>query len=167
MMATASLAGAMDSIYNTPVTSGSMSLSNIHMDRSGMGLGGRDMRRLSVGDLLSPMPTSEYSSGYGDQYSNNVEVFKIEPSQPQYDINGQLIEDDVEEITRYDMAHSFSHQELLNPRPFFRINHNSYGESISIPRRLDPLPQMLLENPKNRLYFHHYLNHTVVGWVQS
>ena len=31
---------------------------------------------------------------------------------------------------------------------------------IKIPRKLEPLPLMLLENPMNLLYFHHFLNHT-------
>lgn len=31
---------------------------------------------------------------------------------------------------------------------------------VSIPRKLHPLPGMLLRNPMNLLYFHHFLNHT-------
>ena len=31
---------------------------------------------------------------------------------------------------------------------------------IKIPRKLEPLPPTLLENPMNLLYFHHFLNHT-------
>ena len=31
---------------------------------------------------------------------------------------------------------------------------------IKIPKTLEPLPSMLLENPMNLLYFHHFLNHT-------
>ncbi len=31
---------------------------------------------------------------------------------------------------------------------------------INIPRKLEPLPSTLLENPMNLLYFHHFLNHT-------
>lgn len=31
---------------------------------------------------------------------------------------------------------------------------------IKIPRKLEPLPQTLTENPMNLLYFHHFLNHT-------
>ena len=32
--------------------------------------------------------------------------------------------------------------------------------AIKIPRKLEPLPSTLLENPMNLLYFHHFLNHT-------
>lgn len=32
--------------------------------------------------------------------------------------------------------------------------------TIKIPRKLEPLPQTLSENPMNLLYFHHFLNHT-------
>jgi len=32
--------------------------------------------------------------------------------------------------------------------------------TIKIPRKLEPLPEMLSENPMNLLYFHHFLNHT-------
>lgn len=31
---------------------------------------------------------------------------------------------------------------------------------IKIPRKLEPLPRTLSENPMNLLYFHHFLNHT-------
>ena len=31
---------------------------------------------------------------------------------------------------------------------------------ITIPRMLKPLPSILLDNPMNLLYFHHFLNHT-------
>ena len=31
---------------------------------------------------------------------------------------------------------------------------------IKIPRKLEPLPETLSENPMNLLYFHHFLNHT-------
>lgn len=31
---------------------------------------------------------------------------------------------------------------------------------INIPKKLEPLPSTLLENPMNLLYFHHFLNHT-------
>lgn len=31
---------------------------------------------------------------------------------------------------------------------------------VKIPRKLEPLPKMLSENPMNLLYFHHFLNHT-------
>jgi len=31
---------------------------------------------------------------------------------------------------------------------------------IKIPRKLEPLPPTLIENPMNLLYFHHFLNHT-------
>ena len=31
---------------------------------------------------------------------------------------------------------------------------------IKIPRKLEPLPSTLIENPMNLLYFHHCLNHT-------
>lgn len=32
--------------------------------------------------------------------------------------------------------------------------------AIKIPRKLEPLPTTLSENPMNLLYFHHFLNHT-------
>lgn len=33
---------------------------------------------------------------------------------------------------------------------------------IKIPRKLEPLPRTLSENPMNLLYFHHFLNHTAM-----
>lgn len=163
-MATASLAGAMDEIYNN---SAPMGLPHLHMDSSGIGLGGgSDMRRLSVGDLLIAPSNMQpdYIPSFSERYGSNIETFKTEDNGPQYDINGQLMDDDdVEEIPRYDLSTTYnnnSNAELINPRPFFQVSRPSYTSPMSIPRRLDPLPQLLLGNPKNMMYFHHYLHFT-------
>jgi hypothetical protein len=41
-----------------------------------------------------------------------------------------------------------------------RRGYYSNPVPVLIPRSLEPLPSMLLENPMNTLYFHHFLNHT-------
>lgn len=43
---------------------------------------------------------------------------------------------------------------------FAKGGYYSSPVPIKIPRKLEPLPSTLLENPMNLLYFHHFLNHT-------
>jgi len=43
---------------------------------------------------------------------------------------------------------------------FAKGGYYSSPVPIKIPRKLEPLPQTLSENPMNLLYFHHFLNHT-------
>jgi hypothetical protein len=43
---------------------------------------------------------------------------------------------------------------------FARGGYYSSPVPIKIPRKLEPLPRTLSENPMNLLYFHHFLNHT-------
>lgn len=35
---------------------------------------------------------------------------------------------------------------------------------VAIPCSLEPLPEMLIQNPMNLLYFAHFINHTVSHW---
>ena len=43
---------------------------------------------------------------------------------------------------------------------FAKGGYYSSPVTIKIPRKLEPLPRILSENPMNLLYFHHFLNHT-------
>jgi hypothetical protein len=43
---------------------------------------------------------------------------------------------------------------------FAKGGYYSSPVQIKIPRKLEPLPRTLSENPMNLLYFHHFLNHT-------
>ena len=43
---------------------------------------------------------------------------------------------------------------------FAKGGYYSSPVPIKIPRKLEPLPRTLSENPMNLLYFHHFLNHT-------
>lgn len=162
---TASLAEAIG-YMNTPVTMAPMgSLAESLMDIpavSGVGMGSNTvMRRVSVENLLAaPLGQNPYPGVYGnDQYDMN---FKQE-DHSQYNNNGQAMDADeeVEEIQRTDLefGDNFSMQQVNNARQFFKMN-STYRDQMSIPRRLDPLPQWLLANDQNKMYFHHYLKHT-------
>ena len=115
------------------------------------------MRRVSVENLLAaPL---DHNGFYNNEYG--LQSFKQE-DQAQYDTNDQGLEDDdIEEIQRngLDFDANFSMQQVNNAREFFRMNA-TYRDQMSIPRRLDPLPQWLLDSDQNRMYFHHYLKHT-------
>lgn len=117
------------------------------------------MRRVSVENLLSdPLVHGGYNGYHHGGYDMS---FKTEGPDP-YTSDGQDMEDnDIEEIPRHAMDyedHNF-HMQVNHARQFFKMNA-AYPDQMSIPRRLDPLPQWLLSNEQNKMYFHHYLKHT-------
>lgn len=170
---TSSIAETLD-YMSTPTTSAPLSsIADLHhaMGHStvtGVDMGSHTiMRRVSVENLLSaPLPTS-YSNGY-DRYPSDMDGFKTEdipstqPDSLQYNVGQETDdEDEVEEIIRDDLQLDGSgFGSALQVNGFngaYRMN--SYLD-FAIPGRLDPLPQLLRGNKKNRMYFHHYLNHT-------
>jgi len=156
---TVSLAETIDYL-NTPASMAPMSSvpeSLICMPVT-TGIGNRSntvMRRVSVENLLSdPLVHGGYSGHYNGEYE-----FKTEGPAP-YASDGQE-DNDIEEIHRHDMDyedHNF-HMQVNHVRQFFKMNA-AYPDQMSIPRRLDPLPQWLLSSEQNKMYFHHYLKHT-------
>lgn len=158
---TASLAEAIDFI-NTPVTSAPISLAESYMDlpaTTSVGMNSNTvMRRVSVENLLAaPLSHDGFSGGYDDRYDIG---FKTEDVS-QYNSNGQGLEedDDIEEIPRDNYEDGDFNMQVNKARQFFKLN-SAYPDQMSIPRRLDPLPQWLLSNEQNKMYFHHYLKHT-------
>lgn len=157
---TASLAQAIE-YMNPPVSMAPMgSLAESLLDHpavTGISMNSNTvMRRVSVENLLAAPLGHNYSYN-NDQYDMG---FKQE-DQSEYNTNGQGLEDDdIEEIQRNDLEFdpNFSMQ-VNNARQFFRMN-STYRDQMSIPRRLDPLPQWLLTNDHNKMYFHHYLKYT-------
>jgi hypothetical protein len=116
------------------------------------------MRRVSVENLLAvPLSHDGFPGGYDDRYG--YMSFKTEDVS-QYSSNGQGLEDDdIEEIPRNDYEDGDFSMQVNKARQFFRMK-STYSDQMSIPRRLDPLPQWLLSNDQNKMYFHHYLKHT-------
>jgi len=158
---TASLAEAIDFI-NTPVTAAPISLAESYMDlpaTTSVGMSSNTvMRRVSVENLLAaPLSHDGFSGGYDDRYDIG---FKTEDVS-QYNSNGQGLEedDDIEEIPRDNYEDGDFNMQVNKARQFFKLN-SAYPDQMSIPRRLDPLPQWLLSNEQNKMYFHHYLKHT-------
>lgn len=135
-----------------------MDMQMSHPAVTGIGMGSSvALRRLSVDQLLAE-PLQTYSSGvFGGSYPAVADPFqsKVESHTygPVVDNLGMDDDDDVEEIQRNEMYSNFpnSTRFMVNP---------GYPSHISIPRPLAPLPQLLLGNPKNLMYFDHYLKHT-------
>lgn len=143
------------------------------------------MRRVSVENLLAtPLPNSDISYGgssFVDRFPADMDGFKredlqkgmhfgVDHGEPDMDQDS-----DVEEIPRHhyndyggqSLGRYNHHGSRMYPSGargggIYSLNPNSpfYPVQITIPRRLDPLPQLLLSNKKNMMYFHHYLHYT-------
>lgn len=160
---TASLAEAIG-YFNTPASMAPMSSISEPLIGVPVTTGIRNgsntvMRRVSVENLLSdPLVQGGYSGHYNGYGMN----FKTESPAP-YASDGRhdMEDDDIEEIHRLGMDyedHNF-HMQVNHARQFFKMNA-AHPDQMTIPRRLDPLPQLLLSNEQNKMYFHHYLKHT-------
>jgi hypothetical protein len=119
------------------------------------------MRRLSVENLLAePLPLDAFNSYHHqpDPYDKYETKFMADDHIP-YD---EMDDEEIEEITRHEYNDvDFSMLQVNRARKMFQMNP-AYVDlpQMSIPRRLDPLPQMLLQNEQNKMYFHHYLKYT-------
>jgi hypothetical protein len=116
------------------------------------------VRRLSVHNLLSPVPEDLYPTtttvGYSDPQVTTAadNSFMSATAGESYDDD-----DEIEEIERFDLGQlgpDFGSQMDL-----YRDGPNSYffPKRITIPRVLEPLPEMLLQNKTNKMYFHHFV----------
>lgn len=132
----------------------------------------RDIRRLSVQSILSgPSETrgTRRPSGPSDVVSTTQ--YGFDQGRPDLDVPGN---DDAnalrvlrQSLSKPDGASPAGNLTTLPiiPSPgaaFHSPLENYYLEPIpvSIPRALEPLPPLLVEQPMNLLYFHHFLNHT-------
>ena len=169
---TASLAEAID-FMNVPVTAAggggagaSLSLAESLMALpavTGTGMASNTvMRRVSVENLLAaPLNHHDaYPANFDDD--DRYMTFKTEDDEPQYDpANDQMEDDDIEEITR---SNDFNDPDpctvILAPSlPSASQAYYLFKNQLSIPRKLDPLPQWLFRGD-NMKYFHHYLKFT-------
>ncbi|KAH6671053.1 fungal-specific transcription factor domain-containing protein [Halenospora varia] len=146
-----------------------------------------DLRRLSVNSLLSGPPGIPYQSApngnsevlsWPEQYQDvyqDTNTWGIDRGIKDLDIGKN---DDMNAISGSSPVAMRDHLELVlnddgdfipvefgfgmetNNTAFENGGYYDKPVSISIPRALEPLPNKLLENPMNLLYFHHFLNHT-------
>ncbi|TVY89642.1 hypothetical protein LAWI1_G003595 [Lachnellula willkommii] len=146
-----------------------------------------DLRRLSVESLLSGPPGIPHQSGptsnpeeqtWSEQYQDayqDMTTWGIDRGFKDLDIGKN---DDANAISGSSPIALREHLELVLNKDggympvefgFGTETHNTAFEkggyyqkpvAICIARALEPLPNKLLENPMNLLYFHHFLNHT-------
>ncbi|KAI9891775.1 MAG: hypothetical protein M1814_002339 [Vezdaea aestivalis] len=167
--------------FNTPVTPAGSSTASDEHTRSpplpSMSGGPTPDRRFSVESLLS----SPSELPYGRRYSTHVEstkTFGFDVGDRDLDIP---VNDDQNAVTANVMPSTIHDANLdmvlytpvnsLYP-PFSTIATKDYDKTfeksiyyarpvaIKIPTSLGPLPDLLMDNPMNLLYFHHFLNHT-------
>jgi serine/threonine protein kinase len=80
---------------------------------------------------------------------NNDDAYAIAIFNPQNDIVGT------------DSDHTFVNATMRGTKLVLEKNgYYAKPVPIKIPKSLEPLPPILLENPMNFLYFHHFMNHT-------
>ena len=138
-----------------------------------------DFRRLSVKSLLSDdSPADSGSSSEGvfpgklntTHFPTQKSLYGVDRGFADLDIpknndaialNGMtpnFIETDEDMTDHFFSGYGFG----LNSSDGFQEGAGYYGKpvTVSIPKSLEPLPQMLRDNPMNLLYFHHFLNHT-------
>lgn len=107
-----------------------------------------EMRRVPITSIISP-PLQEDRALYLDYPNSNV-TFGVANEEPDDNDN------DVEDIPRYDLnMNRFSDvYEYRMPAA------SNYPTTLTIPRGLDPLPPILLDNETNMMYFKHFLGFT-------
>jgi hypothetical protein len=110
--------------------------------------GGEAKRRYPVTDSVST--TYGYDLGLSDldtpRNRDDCAIAMFSPEMGTRELYGGFAFDDSEPRTR-DMA-------------FGKGGYYAKPVQIRIPKSLEPLPRILLENKMNLLYFHHFINHT-------
>lgn len=120
-------------------------------------------RRLSVASILSPVSSDAVFQNYHNRlmesannrldYNNQTVIYASSSSR---DHNANDDDDDIETIPRYDLSTNG-----FGPLGYRMTPASTYYQkAMSIPRGLDPLPAMLVENDKNMMYFKHFLRFT-------
>ena len=134
---------------SAPSSAPSLSLKTTYTD---------DPRRLSVNSLLSSPTRLEFA--------NLAETYGIDRGSPDLDIPNNDDNAVLENTTLASKHSSISDVAGLTSETYGMNSGHSAGEyyatqvTVTIPRILEPLPTVLLENQMNMLYFHHFLNHT-------
>ncbi|KAF8472803.1 fungal-specific transcription factor domain-containing protein [Kalaharituber pfeilii] len=116
--------------------------------------------RLSLANILAPVPQEpsySYNSRVTDNASNSLDYSNSLVTYGVANGDSSLEDDDVEEIPRYNFNNNGFGDAF---RYRMTAASNYYPRTISIPRSLDPLPALLVENEKNMMYFKHFLSFT-------
>ncbi len=149
-----------------------------------------DSRRLSVSSLLSGPPGASSRTATTTEHFNNIPpyplreigvetvTYGLDRGFPDLDIsknddinvlNGMStawVADDMEVMVQncfgdgYYVPTEFGFGLQAKETVFGNGGYYAKPVPVKIPRSLEPLPQTLLQNPMNLLYFHHFLNHT-------
>ena len=132
-----------------------------------------DTRRLSIKSLLSRSGDMEGDDG------NDASLPTLGFDQGRADLDLPK-NDDANALTAYSPSSTLRQLDAQRfPSPSYAGSSNGFGFGlqakdpnfdghgyyrepvpVQIPRSLEPLPELLTENPMNLLYFHHFLNHT-------
>ena len=117
-----------------------------------------DPRRLSVNSLLSSPTRLEFADLAG--------TYGIDRGSPDLDIPSNDDNTVLKYPNRVSKHNSVGDVVCISPEAYGMNGGHGTGEyyanqvTVTIPRILEPLPNVLLENQMNMLYFHHFLNHT-------
>lgn len=169
------------SFVGTPLTPGS----SVASEENGLKSGSRsltapyqpspDPRRLSVNDLLidsnQPAPSARERTPHypNSDASSGTTTYGYDIGQPDLDTPRN---DDSGAIALFSPPVSYSGPNYFSSdsadeshgrQKSIAFEANGYYAKpvpIKIPKSFEPLPSLLLENPMNLLYFHHFLNHT-------
>lgn len=138
-----------------------------------------DFRRLSVKSLLSDDSPADSGSSSEGAFPGKLNTTHFTTQKTTYGVDRGFADLDIPKNndaialngmtpnfveTDNDMTdHFFSGYGFgLNSSDGFQEGAGYYAKpvTVSISRSLEPLPEMLRDNPMNLLYFHHFLNHT-------
>ncbi|KAL5389711.1 hypothetical protein DPSP01_002203 [Paraphaeosphaeria sporulosa] len=123
-----------------------------------------DPRRLSVLSLLSGPPGDSTQSGR--QYPVNEDEYTIygyDTGLPDIDMPQNDDQNPIAVSTPQDSAMDLDGDSPEAHTPETAFDKGGYYAKpipIKISKSLEPLPPLLLENPMNLLYFHHFIDHT-------
>ncbi|KAF1981855.1 hypothetical protein K402DRAFT_415255 [Aulographum hederae CBS 113979] len=173
------------SMLGGPLTPGSSAVSDDGTPRNGSRIPFQyqsppDIRRLSVNSLLSgPIDESSDASVNGARFyrqhrsfSDSTTTYGYDLGQPDLDIpkndDNNAIQQISPSVPRGTPAEQYFRTGGSDEEPESRSRdiafepggYYSKPVAIRIPKLLLPLPDLLLENRMNLLYFHHFLNHT-------
>ncbi|KAF8451530.1 fungal-specific transcription factor domain-containing protein [Terfezia claveryi] len=119
-------------------------------------------RRLSVASILSPISQDEGAlypyhrlAESGDNHHDFAGQTVIYATADGSDLIDE--DDDIIDVPRYVETSSDGFAEAYRWR---MSAASTYQRPVSIPRGLDPLPPMLVENERNMMYFKHFLSFT-------
>lgn len=134
-----------------------------------------DLRRMSVQSLINDLPAStprQYASpsGHRRQYPIADETFTTHgfdrglpdlDTPNNYDVGAIAVFSPPSDTSNFDNETTYGSAEPSGKEMAFESGgYYAKPVAIRISKSLGTLPRLLMENPMNLLYFHHFLNHT-------